>query len=242
MKRCAKWLSLLLVMALLAGCSSAASYVKEQYPLVDVQGKGKDTAKVYAAEGKDVPTVAGEIAQQEKPQEISKESKDQMFLVYDDKIVNLQKDPQNEANTLVEIDSIAYAKDHYDSSFLQGYVTASLLQSLFGGGWYNRGYSSDYRGYTSAKTYQSSPAAGSSGSQPAIPNSSAKPSTSDRTGSFSSKSTTESGGSAVKPDEQSTVRKNDGSTPKYGSSTKSSSSGSKPSTSTRSGSFSTKRK
>ena len=60
-----------------------------------------------------------------------------MFLVYNDKVINVQKDPSDSKNTLVQIDSIEYAKSHYDSSFLQGYLTATLLQSLFGGGWFN---------------------------------------------------------------------------------------------------------
>lgn len=234
MKRYAKWLSLILIIVLLAGCSSAASYVKEQYPLVDVQGKGKDTAKIYAAEGKDVPTVAKEIAAEEKPRETSKESKDQMFLVYDDKIVNLQKDPQNEANTLVEIDTIQYAKNNYDSSFLQGYVTATLLQSMFGGSWYQRDSSSDYRGYGTAKSTNGSYSSGQN-AQTSPSSSGTKPTTTERTGTFGSKSTT---GTAPKSEDSAVTRKNDGSTPKYGTSTGSS----KPSTGTRSGSFSSKRK
>lgn len=231
--RCARWLAWLLVVALLAGCSNAASYVKEQYPLVDVQGKGKDSAKIYSAEGKDVPTVAKELAQKEKPQEMSKESADQMFLVYNDKIINLQKDPQQESSTLIEIDTIEYAKDHYDSSFLQGYVTATLLQSLFGGAWYQRSYPSDYRGYSWSKSYGGGAASGSAAQTP-VKDDKNKPATTDRSGSFTSKSSTSS---AAKSNSSSsgTVRKNDGSTPKYGNS-------SKPSTSSRSGSFSSKRK
>ncbi|MGG2201821.1 DUF4247 domain-containing protein [Paenibacillus validus] len=55
-----------------------------------------------------------------------------MFLVYDNKIIHVQKDPDNENTTLVELDTIQYAKDNYDSSFLQGYLTATLIQSVFG--------------------------------------------------------------------------------------------------------------
>src|SRR4051794_36327763 len=114
-KRLLSWLPLLLVFTLLAGCGDAGNYVKNNYSLVDVEGQGKTTAKVYSVEGKDVPTVVHEIAANETPKETSKESKDQMFLVYDNKIVNVQKDPKIEANTLVEIDSVEYAKQNYDS-------------------------------------------------------------------------------------------------------------------------------
>jgi uncharacterized protein (DUF1330 family) len=40
-----------------------------------------------------------------------------MFLVYKDKVINIQKDPSDSNNTLVQLDSIEYAKSHYDSSF-----------------------------------------------------------------------------------------------------------------------------
>ncbi|WP_420819421.1 DUF4247 domain-containing protein [Paenibacillus thalictri] len=231
LNRWVSWIACTVIFTLLVGCTDAGSYVKETYPLVDVQGTGKNTAKVYVAEGKNVPTAAKEIASKEKPQEISKESTDQMFLVYKDKIVNVHKDPSNESNSLVEMDTVEYAKEHYDSSFLQGYITASLLQSVLGGGWFNSRNGNDYRGYT--------PPASSSGSgqrtQTPTPTSptTKTPTTSDRQGSFgsgSSKTTT--------PPSSSGVRKSDGSTPTY----KAPSSGSsKPSTGSRSGSF-TKRK
>ncbi|UQZ82814.1 hypothetical protein SK3146_01974 [Paenibacillus konkukensis] len=244
-KRSMQLLSVMLVVALIAGCGNASNYVKDHYSLIDVQGQGKNTAKIYSVEGKDVPAVAKELASQEKPKETSKESQDQMFLVYDNKIINVQKDPDNAGNTLVELDTVEYAKEHYDSSFLEGYVAASLLQSLFGGGWFNgsRG-SSDYKGYTTSKRYddygkyQAAPSASGSGST-------SSPSTTDRKGSFStgSKSTPSTGstsnsgssGSSSSSSSSSSIRKNDGSTPTY--KTPSSSSKSKPSTSSRSGSF-----
>lgn len=238
-KRSFKWLAMLLVFALLTACGNAGNYIKDNYSLIDVQGQGKSTAKIYSVEGKDVPTVAKEIAGNEKPKETSKESADQMFLVYDNKIINLQKDPNNASNTLVELDSIEYAKQNYDSSFLQGYVAASLLQSLFGGGWFNsnRG-SSDYRGYTGTQRYDDY------GKNQASPNSSTSksgssttaPSTTERKGSFStgSKATTPPSSSGSSSS-SSNIRKNDGSSPTYKA--PSSSSKSSPSTSTRSGSF-----
>lgn len=261
-------LALILSLALLAGCSSASSYVKEHYPLVDVQGKGKDAARIYLAEGRTVPEVAADLAKEEKPKETSKENSDQMFLVYDDKIVNLQKDPSDAQNTLVELDSIPYAKEHYGSSFLEGYLTASLLQSLFGGGWSSRAPPVEYRGYGSSSDYKSS----SPKATTADKSKNGAPATTERSGSFSTKSgsastggksstsdkssasgstSTSSGASSsssstsgstgsysTKKSDSSTTRKSDGSTPTY----KQPASASKPKTSTGSGSFSTKRK
>ncbi|WJH34537.1 DUF4247 domain-containing protein [Paenibacillus sp. CC-CFT747] len=260
MKRWPAWIACLLVLSLIFGCSNASSYVKDNYPLVDVQGKGKDSSKIYSVEGKDVPTVAKELAKEEKPDEISKESPDQMFLAYDDKLIQVQKDPVEEKNTLVEISTIEYARNHYDSSFLQGYLTASIIQSLFGGGWFSGGGGyKDYRGYS--KVPPSSSGSGGSYKSPYSSPDVKKPNTTDRSGSFNTKPTTpgssdgssgsssssgssgsfktgsgSSGSTSSKPStgSSSSVRKSDGSTPSYKSS--------KPSTSTRSGSFSKRRR
>lgn len=230
LNRWVSWIACTVIFTLLVGCADAGSYVKDNYPLVDVQGKGKNTAKVYVAEGKDVPTAAKEIASKEKPQEVSKESSDQMFLVYKDKIVNVHKDPSNESNSLIEMDTVEYAKEHYDSSFLEGYITASLLQSVLGGGWFNNSRSgSDYRGYTP-------PASSGTGQRVQTPTTTTPntqaPTTSDRKGTFGSGKTT------TPPSSSSGVRRSDGSTPTY----KAPSSGSsKPSTGSRSGSFTRKK-
>jgi hypothetical protein len=195
-KRWTSWLSFVLIIALLTACGAdAGRYIKDEYPLVSVEGKGTNLSKVYLVEGKSVPAVATELAAKESPKEKSKESDDQMFLVFNDKVINIQKDPNDSKNTLVQVDSIEYAKTHYDSSFLQGYLTATLLQSLFGGSWFNNRGSYDYRGYTRTPTYNS-------GSGKAT-----TPTTSDRTGSFKTGTGTPSSGS------DSTTRKNDGSIP-----------------------------
>ncbi|MCP3772067.1 DUF4247 domain-containing protein [Paenibacillus sp. MZ04-78.2] len=234
-----KWIAILLVFTLLAACGDAGNYIKDNYSLIDVQGQGKSTAKIYSVAGKNVPTVAKEIANKEKPTEMSKDSEERMFLVYDNKIINVQKDTNTEGNILVEVDSIQYAKENYNSSFLQGYVAATLLQSLFGGGWFNnnsRGSDSDYKGYTSSKRYndygkyQSTPYPGSTDST-----TKPQPSTSGRKGSFTT--TPSNPQTTTPPNNKPTVgdsaRKNDGSKPTY----KTPSGSSKPSTGSRSGSF-----
>jgi hypothetical protein len=220
MKRWSGWIAFGLIFTLLLGCSNASNYIKETYPLVDVQGKGKDNAKIYAAENQDVPAVARELAQKETPKEQSKESKDKMFLIYQEKIINIQKDPSNEKNSLIEIDSIQYAKDNYASDFLKAYLTASILQSVLGGSWVSNNGKSDYGGYSSQ------PSAAKSTKRSTKADSNA-PTTSDRAGSFSSKSNTK-----TKSTSSALTRKNDGSKPAF----------KKPSTSKKSGSFTKKKK
>lgn len=178
------------------GSGNASGYVKDHYPLVDVQGAGKENAKVYAVSGKTVPTVANEIASKETPKEKSKENEDRMFLLYDDKVINVQKDPANEGSTLVEIDSISYAKSHYDSSFLNGYLTASLVHTLLGSlgdalsG--SSGSGTGYGGYNTTDAPRNTQAT-------APPKAKDTPSTTDRTGTFKSKDGADSGSAAVPP-------------------------------------------
>lgn len=221
MKRWSGWIALGIIFTLMVGCSNANNYIKETYPLVDVQGAGKENAKVYSAENQDVPTVAHELAQKETPKEKSKESTEKMFLIYKDKIINIQKDPTNEKNSLIEIDSIQYAKNNYASDFLKTYLTATILQSVLGGGWFSDDGKSKYGGYSSQSSSSQSTKSATVKKDPNTPT------TSDRKGTFSSKSSTKakSTSSALK-------RKNDGSTPSF----------KKPSTSKKSGSFTKKKK
>ncbi|OGX68656.1 MAG: hypothetical protein A2189_07745 [Paenibacillus sp. RIFOXYA1_FULL_44_5] len=180
MKRLALWVNLLLILTLVTACSNVNDYVQQKYPLINASGNGQNFSKVYLAEGKKVPAVAKELSQQDPPRETSKTSDSQMFLIYSNKLVNLQQDSKNPANTLVEIDSISYAQQHYSSSFLQGYLTASLLQTLLGNSWMNRAPPSTatYKGFSSSKAYSTSASEV------------AKPSTSDRTGTFGKSGTT----------------------------------------------------
>ncbi|MGQ8873148.1 DUF4247 domain-containing protein [Paenibacillus sp. TSA_86.1] len=149
-------LVLSLVMSLLSACGAAPS-VQDTYPLESVSGSGQSTSYVYRAENRTVPEVAKELSDQRKPDQISAESTERMFLVYQDQYYHLQQDPKKPEDTLVEVDSKEYVRQNYSSSFLQGYLTATLIGNLFDtfGG---RG-SGNYRGYTDRDTYK--PSAGS---------------------------------------------------------------------------------
>ncbi|MCD1259060.1 DUF4247 domain-containing protein [Paenibacillus athensensis] len=235
MKTWSFWIAMVVTVCLLTACGDAQRYAKDHYPLVSAEGQGGNLSKVYAVEGKTVPEVAAELTASETPKETSKASQDQMFLLYSDKVVNLQKDPQAAATTtLVQIDSIAYAREHYNSSFLQGYLTAALVQSIFGSGWSGSRTGYDYRGYRSSPSYSSPTAT----AKPPVSESNQgqkQPSTSTRTGDFKTNKgisgvNTGSGSSGS----GSTGRKNDGSTPNKVTKP---STGSKPSTGKRTGSF-----
>ncbi|MDP4098668.1 DUF4247 domain-containing protein [Paenibacillus sp. P96] len=140
-------LALCLFMSVLSGCGSPS--VKDTYPLESVNGSGNATSYVYRAADKTVPEVAQELVNSRTPEQMSPESKERMFVVYADEWYHLQQDPQKPADTLIEVDTRQYVQQNYSSSFLQGYLVASLLDDLFDT---MRGGS--YRGYTSRDVYK----------------------------------------------------------------------------------------
>ena len=129
--------AVLAVSVMSAGCGmdNAAQFVKEQYSLENVAGQGSSMQKVYRAENRKVSEVAAEIAEQSQPDEMSKSSEERMFLVYPDTIVQVQRDPEKTEDVLVEVDTKQFVRENYDPSFLEGFLAASLITSMFGSNW-----------------------------------------------------------------------------------------------------------
>ncbi|MFD2371109.1 DUF4247 domain-containing protein [Brevibacillus sp. GCM10020057] len=136
----------------LSGCGSPS--VGDTYPLESVSTKGQQTSRVYRAANKTVPVVARELADQREPDEISKEDNQHMFLIYPDEVYHVQQDTAKPSDTLIEVDSKEYVRNNYDSSFLQGYILASVLDDLFDG--HRKSYTGGYRGYSSRDVYKPS--------------------------------------------------------------------------------------
>lgn len=140
------------IVPLLAACA-VSDTVKEEYPLESVNGSGNETSYVYRAVGQTVPEVANQLIEKKQPQQQSEESTERMFLVYSDEIIHVQQADDDPADTLIEVDSKEYVRQNYSSSFLQGYLLASLLNDLFDNGRYGNG---GYRGYSSKDVYKPS--------------------------------------------------------------------------------------
>lgn len=156
MKQRASWLlkiaiMLALLTSLLSGCGN--SKVDVNYPLESVSRDGDSTSYVYRAAGQTVPVVAEQLSDQRTPQEMSVQDPERMFLVYDNELIQVQQDPEKKEDTLIEVDSDKYVARNYDSSFLQGYLTASIISNLFNsfGGYH---YGGSYRGYTTYNIYK----------------------------------------------------------------------------------------
>ncbi|PWK13768.1 DUF4247 domain-containing protein [Tumebacillus permanentifrigoris] len=146
MRRLTKTIALTLALTVFAvgcGMENSANFIKQKYSLEDVQGSGDTQQKVYRAKGESVPDVANQIAAEQKPDEISAQSNERMFLVYRDYLIHVQQDPEQASDTLIEVDTKQFVRQNYDPSFLNGFLAASLLSNIFGSGWHNyptRGY------------------------------------------------------------------------------------------------------
>ncbi|KEO84520.1 DUF4247 domain-containing protein [Tumebacillus flagellatus] len=143
------------------GMENSANFIKNQYALEDVKGSGDTQQKVYRAPGQTVPDVAKKIADEQKPDEMSKESTERMFLVYPQTLIHVQQDPNKKEDALIEVDTKEFVRQNYDPSFLNGFLAASLLSNIFGSGWRSYrgggytgvGYDPTYRGRTGGGTY-----------------------------------------------------------------------------------------
>ena len=74
-----------------------------------------------------------------------------MFLVYSDKIYNLQKDKEKPSDTLIEISNKEFVRQNYQPSFLQGYIMGSILNDIFGS---RKSSYGDYRGYNDRQNHK----------------------------------------------------------------------------------------
>lgn len=147
-----KSLKLLLISALIAGLLSACGQsVQDTYPLESVYSNGNQTSYVYRAHNQTVPEVANDIKSNRQPNQMSETNLSEMFLVYDTEWYNIQQDPDNPSDSLIEVDNIQFVQNNYDSSFLQAYIAAELIDELFDSLEHSSKNNRKYRGYTNKK-------------------------------------------------------------------------------------------
>jgi hypothetical protein len=135
---------MLAVVVFLTGCGGN-NFIASNYSLEDVVTDDRqNTSKVYRAENKAVPEVANILAKQEQPKEISKEDPERMFLVYNDRLIQVMRDAQQPADSLIEVSEKEFVRNNYNTSFLEAYLMYSIVDSLFGMGGRRQG---GYGGY-----------------------------------------------------------------------------------------------
>ncbi|MFJ8528236.1 DUF4247 domain-containing protein [Bacillus sp. NPDC094106] len=126
--------------------------IQDRYPLESVAKDGKQESYVYRAANRSVPDVAKELIDEKEPKQSSKKDENQMFLVYPDKLYNIQKDKEKPSDTLIEISNNEYVRQNYQPSFLEGYIMASILNDIFDS---RKSYHGDYRGYNDRQNHKS---------------------------------------------------------------------------------------
>ena len=139
-----------LAITLLSGCTGKT--VAESYPLESVVRDGPQVSYVYRAANESVPSVAEKLAEERQPEQMSNQNPAHMFLVYPDEWYHVQQDPKKATDTLIEVDSKEFVQRNYNPSFLEGYIFANIVNSLFGQG--NAPYHGDYRGYSYRDVYK----------------------------------------------------------------------------------------
>ncbi|HJV45813.1 MAG TPA: DUF4247 domain-containing protein [Bacillota bacterium] len=149
------WLAITLVVGLLSGCGSSSPVSANNYPLVSISEQGNQKSRVYRAENQSVPDVAHALADEVTPKEISKDDPDRMFLVYPDEWYHVQRDPQKAEDTLIEVSNQEFVRQNYNPSFLQGYITAQIINGIFDLLKSGKQYG-DYRGYGTRDIYHPS--------------------------------------------------------------------------------------
>ncbi|MGM7636874.1 DUF4247 domain-containing protein [Bacillus sp. Hm123] len=131
------------LIGVLSGCGSGdvKEYISEQYPLIDVvqsPSSENDNSYIYQAENQSVPEVADELIGVEQPEEIGEYVNDKQVLIYGNHLIILTKDPNNEANSLIEVATEGFVRDYYRPGFFQGMLIGHVLTDMFGKNWDNK--------------------------------------------------------------------------------------------------------
>ena len=119
---------------LLSGCGqTVAEYIAANYSLIDAQGNtSSGMQKVYRAKGMSISQVTDKISSKQAPKEKSEVIDDKAVLVYSDNIITVKKDDNNDQDSLVYVSSYQFVQNNTDSGFWKGYLTATILDKVFG--------------------------------------------------------------------------------------------------------------
>lgn len=132
--RLAVFFLLLAFVFVISGCGPGVTdFIAKNYALVDVQGNAQDgQQKIYRAQNTTVAQVVDQLVKQQKPKEKSDIKNDQAVLVYDDNVVTIKKDDNKAQDSLISVSSYQFVRNNTDSGFWQGYLTARVLDVIFG--------------------------------------------------------------------------------------------------------------
>ncbi|MDQ0299330.1 hypothetical protein J2S78_001750 [Salibacterium salarium] len=128
---------------LLTGCIPSGDFIADTYDLENVmEDDANNESYVYRAAGETVPEVAQTIQGEDEPEDISEEDEERMFLAYEDRLVQVMEDPEEQQDTLVEVSEKEFVENNYSPSMLETYAMFRIIGDL-----YNMGNQNRDRGY-----------------------------------------------------------------------------------------------
>ncbi|SFL93444.1 DUF4247 domain-containing protein [Salibacterium qingdaonense] len=131
---------------LLTGCLSGGGVVSQHYELENVmEDEAGNESHVYTAPDTTVPQAAATIQEDSSPEEVSAEDEERMFLVYDDRTIQVMEDSQNPGDTLVEVSEQEFVENNYSPSMLETYAMFRIMSDLYNMGARTR--DKQYEGY-----------------------------------------------------------------------------------------------
>ncbi|AQQ52009.1 DUF4247 domain-containing protein [Planococcus lenghuensis] len=124
-------LALIIMTLLLAGCG-AASFIEDQYALVDIvtDAQGEES-RVYRAPDSTIAAVVAEIDSQLPAEQISEEIDGKVVMIYEDRIIQVMEDVSGTGDTLIEVSTEEFVENNYGTNFFLIYGLASLADDFF---------------------------------------------------------------------------------------------------------------
>ncbi len=141
----------------MTGCTSSNDVVSRNYELENVmEDNANNESYIYRAEAAAVPEVAETIQQDSEPVETSAEDDERMFLVYEDRTIQVMEDPEQPQDSLVEVSEKEFVKNNYSPSLLETYAIYRIIRGLYNMG--NQDRDREYQGYvTTGGNYHRNP-------------------------------------------------------------------------------------
>ncbi|MGY4690883.1 DUF4247 domain-containing protein [Salibacterium sp. K-3] len=131
---------------LLTGCLSQGGVASQHYELENVmEDEAGNESHVYRAENSTVPEAVETIREDSEPVEVSEEDEERMFLVYEDRTIQVMKDAEQPEDSLVEVSEQEFVENNYRPSMLETYAMFRIMSDLYNMGSRNR--DREYEGY-----------------------------------------------------------------------------------------------
>ncbi|MBD8067368.1 DUF4247 domain-containing protein [Bacillus sp. PS06] len=108
-------------------------FINNEYVIYDTVNDTTDNSnysEVYFAEKLTIPEVVAQVTSHEQPIEISELIEGKQALIYDNLFVIITEDPENPANTFIELANYDFVRNNYSPSFFDGLFLLWVLDDV----------------------------------------------------------------------------------------------------------------